>query len=496
MTAPTLAWISRGALAALALGSAACSAVQPTPPSVATAPARPAVIPPVQSTPPVVIAPAVAPALPVPTVTVTLPAPPPVLPPAPEAAARTASVDDDPDPVFGLGKFHSIELTLTTAEWNILQLSSARGGSGTGGSDTTQADGRIVHTGSGFSGYFPWAHANVRIAGEEFGNIGLRYRGNFSFTSSSAAAPLRANFKLKLDVYGTKGAWRGVKTLNFNAGVLDTSLAREALAFALFRASGVPASRTAYAELRFTVPGRYDNSSGGLYVMIEDINKAFLKRALPPGDGLVMKPEGLGGGIQSQGASWAGYVSRFRPDRDATPHEQQRVIEFAQLISQTDVALFRAKVGGYLDVDEFLRFIAVNAFIENWDSYIGGGHNYYFYLDPSDDKFRFLPWDEDLAMGSRGGGMGGGGFNVLTPYRNNQPLIYWLLDDPTVQARYRVILKELSEGALSRANIRKLCDTVEAVVGSRGAAPRSYLDSRALTLAQQVALWEKPAAAP
>ena len=109
--------------------------------------------------------------------------------------------------------------------------------------------------------------------------------------------------------------------------------------------------------------------------------------------------------------------------------EQQRVMEFAQLISQTDVALFRSKVGTYLDVDEFLRFVAVNAFIENWDSYIGGSHNYYFYLDPSDDKFRFLPWDEDLAMGARGG-MGGRNFTMAVPYSGNQPLIYWLLDDP------------------------------------------------------------------
>ncbi len=488
MTAPTPARILLHALVALTLVTAACTAFKMPPAvkvaTVVSAPPAPVVV--AQAPPAPAPAPPASPA----------PAIPAPVAPTSIAATRAASGDDDPDPVFGLGKLHAIELTLTAAEWNILQISSARGGSGTGGTDYTQADGRVIHTGSGFSGFFPWAHANVRIAGEEFGNIGLRYRGNFSFTSSSAAAPLRANFKLKLDTYGTKGTWRGVKTLNFNAGVLDTSLAREALAFALFRAAGVPASRTAYAELRFTVPGRYDNTSGGLYVMIEDINKAFLKRTLPPGDGLVMKPEGLGGGIQSQGASWAGYLSRFRPDRDATPHEQQRVIEFAQLISQTDVALFRAKVGTYLDVDEFLRFIAVNAFIENWDSYIGGGHNYYFYLDPSDDKFRFLPWDEDLAMGTRGGGMGGGGFNMLTPYRNNQPLIYWLLDDPAVMAKYRALLQKLSEGPLSRANIGKLCDTVEAVVGSRGAAPRSYLDSRAVTLAQQVASWNKPAAAP
>jgi spore coat protein CotH len=73
-------------------------------------------------------------------------------------------------------------------------------------------------------------------------------------------------------------------------------------------------------------------------------------------------------------------------------------MEFSELCSQNDVALFRSKVGTYLDVEQFLRFIAVNAFTSNWDSYLGGGHNFYLYLDPKDDKFRFIPWDLDLSM--------------------------------------------------------------------------------------------------
>jgi spore coat protein H len=495
MTARTIAWLARVALATLAGVAPACSTVQPVTPPRAATPVVPAPVVLVPPTPP---APAGATPL-VPALPPTAPVVPPAgvsLLPSPQLAASPApaTIDDGTDPAFGLGKVHQFEIALSSAEWSVLQGSSARGGAGLGGTDYTQSDGRIVHTGSGFGGYFPWAHADVRLAGEEFLNVGLRYRGNFSFQSSSAAAPLRANFKLKLDTYGTKGSWEGVKTFNFNAGTIDYSLTREAITFALFRNAGVPAPRTAYAEIHFTVPGAFTRTRGGFYVMIENVNKAFLKHALPPGDGLLMKPEGTTGGIQSLGATWASYPSRLRPDREATPHEQQRVLEFAALISQTDVALFRSRIGTYLDVDEFLRFLAVNAFIENWDSYLGGNHNYYFYLDPRDDKFRFLPWDEDLAMGARGG-MGGGNVSLVTPYRGNQPLIYWLLDDPAVQARYRSILKELSEGPLSKAALGKLADTVEAALRSPGAAPRSYLDSRASYLATLVAGWF-PAAAP
>jgi spore coat protein H len=454
MTAPTPVWLPQGALVALMLGIAASLPAQPAPD-----PSLPA---------PVVVPTSVAPRV------------------------VTFTLDDPADPVFGLRRLHQIEVTLAAPEWAALQTSSARGGTGQGGSDYTDTNGRLIHIGSGFGGYFPWAHADARFPGESFANVGLRYRGNYSFTSSSAAVPLRANFKLKLDTFGTKGSWHGVKTFNFNAGVLDTSLTREALAFALFRAAGVPAPRTAYAELRFTVPGLYNHVSGGKYVMIENVNKSFLKEALPPGDGLLMKPEGVSGGIQSQGATWAAYTSRFRPERAATPHEQQRVMEFAQLISQTDVARFRSQVGAYLDVDEFLRFVAVNAFIENWDSYIGGSHNYYFYLDPSDDKFRFIPWDEDLSMGTRGG-MNGSAITLAVPFRNNAPLIYWLLDDPAVQARYRSILQELAAGPFTRAAVGQLCEAVEAGLGTKGVAPRIYLESRSDVLRRQVDAWFPPA---
>ena len=387
---------------------------------------------------------------------------------------------------------HQLRFEIAAGEWAVLQTSSARGGGGIKGSDYVQADGRPIHIGSGFGGFFPWAHIDATLDGEEFKNVGLRYRGNGSFSNSSGYAPFRANFKLKLDVFGTKGSWEGEKSLNLNAGVVDTSNVREAAAFALFRRAGVPAPRTAYVQVTFNVPGLYKETSAGyVYTLIENVGGRFLKNALPPGDGLLMKPEGTSGGIQMQGnGSWASYASVFYPDREATPHERQRIMEFCQLISQTDVALFRSKVGTYLDVDEFLRFIAINAFIQNGDSYLRGGHNYYFYLDSKDDKFRFIPWDQDISMGSGSGMFGGADF--MNPWSGNQPLIYWLFDDPAVNARYRAILAELSATVLSRAELTKLVDELEGVAGRHGYSPRSFLESRAAQLERLVASWNPP----
>jgi hypothetical protein len=303
---------------------------------------------------------------------------------------------------------------------------------------------------------------------------------------------------------------------------------RDSIAYWIFRTAGVPAPRTTYAEIIFNVPGVYQDTSAGLFTIIEDVNHKFLERVLPQGNGLLMKPEQLGGGIHRLGDTWAQYAAKLRPDREATPHEQQRVMEFSELCSQSDVALFRSKVGTYLDVDQFLRFIAVNAFMSNWDSYLGGGHNFYLYLDPNDDKFRFIPWDQDLSMQGRGGGgvfrvvqpNGAGvtgvtvvvngntfvagapvpvappavamaGADILNPANASQRLIYWLLDDPAVAARYRAIIRELSATAFSPTELTKLMDALEAASPGRTSSPRDFMMGRANMVQQLVAGWQK-----
>jgi hypothetical protein len=86
-------------------------------------------------------------------------------------------------------------------------------------------------------------------------------------------------------------------------------------------------------------------------------------------------------------------------------------------------------------VDQFLRFVAVNAIIANNDSYLRGGHNFYIYLDPKDGKVRFIPWDQDLDMCTRGGGGLCAQTYVLRTFSGVQPVMYWLLEDPDIASQ-------------------------------------------------------------
>ena len=89
-------------------------------------------------------------------------------------------------------------------------------------------------------------------------------------------------------------------------------------------------------------------------------------------------------------------------------------------------------------------------------------------------------------MGNRGNG-----FDMMRPFNNNQPLIYWLLDDPAVAERYRSILKELSATAFSKAEVDRLIDALEKDSPAKIGAPRSFLEGRAATVKQLVDSWAK-----
>ena len=76
------------------------------------------------------------------------------------------------------------------------------------------------------------------------------------------------------------------------------------------------------------------------------------------------------------------------------------MIDFARLVSSATDAEFAARVGDFLDLDEFARFLAGQVLLPNYDGILADGQNFYMYLDPRSNKFGFIPWDLDAAWGN------------------------------------------------------------------------------------------------
>ena len=98
------------------------------------------------------------------------------------------------------------------------------------------------------------------------------------------------------------------------------------------------------------------------------MDRAFLKDRFHTDKGLLVRPQGLRG-LDFLGDDWEKYRGPYRPLAEPTPDEAKRLIEFVRLVQQGDDEQFRKEIASYLDVDKFLRFMAVQALIANADGF-------------------------------------------------------------------------------------------------------------------------------
>ncbi len=88
----------------------------------------------------------------------------------------------------------------------------------------------------------------------------------------------------------------------------------------LFREAGVPAPRTALAEVTLSVPGEHQKAYLGLYTLVEPVDRAFLKDRFGTDTGLLLKPQGLRG-LDYLGDDWEKYRGPYRPLAEPIPHQ-------------------------------------------------------------------------------------------------------------------------------------------------------------------------------
>jgi putative membrane-bound dehydrogenase-like protein len=327
---------------------------------------------------------------------------------------------------------------------------------------------------------FPWATADIIINGEALKKIGLRYSGDITYFVS--ARGLKRPLKIAFDKFSaqqsnvtaqqfnvtaqqsnvTAQQFNGLSAIQLHAMPLDPSKAREAVAYSIFRAAGVPAPRTAFAEVTLTVPGKYDNENLGLYTVVEDVGRSFVANHLSPGAGLLMRPFRVRG-IDFLGDDWQPYTEQYRPQRVATNDEAKRVIEFAGLVNQATDENFSRQIESFIDVDAFLTFMAANALTSNLESFFALGHNYCLYLDPQTGKFAFLPGDLEFSLANfllMGSPEELTDLSLVKPYPGDNKLPERLLAIKEVSDKYQSKIEQLFSTAFATD---RLLDEIDAI---------------------------------
>ncbi|SDY27471.1 Spore coat protein CotH [Evansella caseinilytica] len=250
--------------------------------------------------------------------------------------------------------------------------------------------------------------ATVVVNGTKVENAGIRTKGNSSLRSvASDDTTNRYSFKIDFDQYADDQSLFGLKKLNLNNNFSDSTLMREYLSYSLMAYLEVPTP--AYSYMYVTINGE----DWGLYLGVEQIDEVFLNRHFADDTGDLYKPDGVGSDLQWISENIEDYSGLdLKTNKDST--DQSAMLDLLYAINNGE------DIEEYIDVDEMIRYFAVNTALVNLDSYQGQmKHNYYLYEE--NGVFSIIPWDYNMAFGGFGvGGFGGGGRNMPGENTDNQ----------------------------------------------------------------------------
>ena len=390
--------------------------------------------------------------------------------------------DDPSASLFGLDNVVDVHITIKQEEFDklkppakVARMSDPFGEAFAGVMEDVAKEGHFrseKSTRSGLAGYLGVDHkyvkADIEIDGETVENVGIRHKGNGTYIGGLMSD--RYSFKIDFNEYIEGQEFRGMTKINLNSNVFDPSFMREALSYDLFREAKIPASRVGYAKVYLTIPDETKREINrepiGFFTLVEQKDKRFLKRNYGSSKGLLMKPSTFGL-FRYLGEEWAEYQIGFVPKTEPTERQKKRVIEFARLIHEADFDEFKERYEEYLDVDQYLRFLACNVIASNLDSFLSGSQNHYIYLEPESNKFQFFPWDMDISFGAfslMGNANSRRRLSIDRPVTDKRPIIDRVLQVPENKEKYLAYIKEYMDTIFDEAAMLKKIESVESFV--------------------------------
>lgn len=305
---------------------------------------------------------------------------------------------------------------------------------------------------------------SVRVNGETFFDVGVKYKGNSSYNQNNDKNPLHIN----LDYVNEDQHYDHYTDLKLGTNYQDPSCVREVLSYDILR-KYMDAPLSNYMNVYI------NNQLTGLYTNDESINKHFLGGHYYDAEGEFFKCNpsggaGPGGGgypdLTWQGTDSTDYYTRYELQSEAGWAE---LLAFINTLNNNPTT-----IDEILDVDRVLWMLAYNNVLVNLDSYSGQfKQNYYLYRDLNN---RWVPtiWDLNMSFGGfPGNNLSISGMQNMTPLFSNDanhPLIQKLLAIPQYQKMYiahmRTITNENFANGEYLVKANELMDVIDASVSS------------------------------
>ena len=237
----------------------------------------------------------------------------------------------------------------------------------------------------------------------EWYKVGIRFKGNSSlYNANSNKLPFKLDFDEFEDVYPQIDNQRfyGFKQLNLKNNYKDESEMHEIVASELFRDFGLAGSHCSFYELYLNVDdsGLEDNDIYyGLYTVVEEVDDTVIKTQYEYNDGNLYKPEDDAATFASGTFDTDEYD--LQTDDDTSYSD---IIELYNTINDslrtTDLSAWQSALEAIFDVDIFLKWLAANTVMQNWDTYGVMPQNFFLYNNPDTGLFEWIPWDNNEAL--------------------------------------------------------------------------------------------------
>ncbi len=322
--------------------------------------------------------------------------------------------------------------------------------------------------------------ATVKFNNLTWWDVGIRYKGESTLSGPKMSRkhkyPFRLNFDKFEDTYPEIEDQRfyGFKELIFNNNWYDSSLLRDKVCGDIFRSAGIPTPRSAFTRVYI------DSGNGpvywGLYTMYEEPSNQMLKSQFTNGKGNLYK------GLQVSGADLTFFNQQSyekKTNEDANDWSDLQALVTALNASRSNAAVWRTGLEGVFNVNLFLRWLAVNTSIINYDTYGWVTKNHYLYQDLANGgRLTYIPWDFNLSLG------GYNMFNIpipslsLSEISKQWPLIRFLMDDPVYKNIYHQEMQAALIGCFNQttvtAEIRQFHDLIRPYVVGTGGESGTY----------------------
>ena len=225
-------------------------------------------------------------------------------------------------------------------------------------------------------------------------SVGIRSRG------SGSRSPLKPNLKIDFERYKKPQDFLGLSSTILKANNGEPSMIRERAAMAMFERMGVPVPRETYVRLH--INGEFF----GLYNLIEDIDKNFLRRVWGEADGYLYEweAERNGGGYRFQylGDAAASYSPvMFEPVTHEKDPDPMSLVEMVRAVNLSSDEEFVSAVSKYIDLEKLVTYVATEVFLADFDGFLGdvfGMNNFHVYRRAGTTAHVFIPWDKDGAF--------------------------------------------------------------------------------------------------